>query len=133
MLLSVFIGAGVQIFVTVYTLIAVSIFDLALEFNKGILIGLGTGIFPFFGIVNGYVAGRFYTFFNGSSWKSLALGTAFFLPTLISGTFIIIEFCEYIDTEMFDSLPFLELILLMAFLYCIHVPFTIFGTFVGCL
>lgn len=49
-------------------------------FDKGAYLSVATAVFPIFGVANGYSAARFYTFFNGTSWKTLAFYTACCLP-----------------------------------------------------
>ena len=131
-LLSVLVGAGVQIWCVLYLVILASFYDLYSPFDKGILIGLGVGIFPFFGMFNGYSAARFYTFFNGSDWFTLAGATSIFLPLLILVSLGVIEFMEFAETQMLKNLPFADLNLLMIYWLLLQLPSTFFGTYMGC-
>ena len=114
--------------VTVATLL-VSLYDA--YFDKGALASLATGLLPWFGIFNGYVAARFYTFFNGSSWSQLACCTSFFLPAIISGTVLLIDVCEWIESGRADTLPVRDACLLAAYWFFIHFPLSYMGSYYG--
>ena len=47
--------------------------------------------FPYFGYFNGYTAGKFYTFFNGSSWTTLAILATIFYPVTLFGSYCLID------------------------------------------
>ena len=128
-MMSMFIGAGLQIFcVTVCTLIG-SFYDE--YFDKGAILGIATAIFPWFGFINGYTAARFYTFFNGSSWTKLACYTSMFLPSLISNCCCVIDFCEWIETGRMDSYPIREATVLSYYWFFIHMPSAFAGSYIG--
>lgn len=85
-------------------------------------------MFPFFSATNGYVAARFYKFFNGTNWLTLTLFTSCGLPIFLSGCLIIIDICEYIETKK----PIVSDILVLLIIWlCFNVPITICGSFVG--
>jgi len=111
---------------------AVSIYSLCdFYFDKGKLMGAAAVIFPFFGVVNGYTAARFYTFFNGSSWTTLAVSTSVFLPSLISCLLLVIDLCEWIETGRADSIPVREAIVLSYYWFFFHVPSCFCGSYLG--
>ena len=72
-----------------------SVADFYSPFDKGNLMALAVGLFPFFGLVNGFIAARLYTFFNGSNWLWLAIVAATFLPFTIGGCIVLVDFLEY--------------------------------------
>lgn len=85
-------------------------------------------IFPWFGYFNGFVAARFYTFFNGSSWMKLAFCTSLFLPGFISTCITLIDFCEWIETGRADTIPVREAAVLCYYWFFVHTP----SCFAGC-
>ena len=89
-----------------FVVICYSLYDFYID--KGALVGLASIAFPVFGIVNSYVAARFYTFFHGSSWTRLACCSSLFLPTFIASGLILIDICEWIETGHTDTMPFRE-------------------------
>ena len=89
------------------------------------------GAFPWFGLVNGYVAARLFTFFHGSNWMILAFCTSCFLPTFMSAFLIVIDACEWIETGKADTLPAREACFLGAVWLCIHVPSAYLGSYWG--
>ena len=108
-----------------------TIVDFYSPFDRGIYIGLTTLIFPFFGIVNGFVAARMYTFFNGSSWKKLTSVAGFFLPASIGSCFILVDFMEMFDRDTHKILPAYEALLMFFFWTCFHVPSCCIGSALG--
>jgi len=108
-----------------------TIVDFYSPFDKGIYIGLISSIFPFFGIVNGYIAARMYTFFNGSSWFTLAVCADLFLPLMIGLSLILIDFLEIFDRDVHKILPAYEAALMFLFWLCVHAPMCTFGTMAG--
>lgn len=100
-------------------------------FDKGAYLSVATAVFPIFGIANGYSAARFYTFFNGTSWKTLAVYTACSLPGFIQSCLILIDLCEWIETGRADTLPLRDAFLIGIYQYLIHVPTCFIGTYLG--
>jgi hypothetical protein len=93
--------------------------------------GAAAFIFPFFGCVNGYTAARFYTFFNGSSWTTMAITTSIFLPGLITSLLMVIDMCEWIETGRADTIPVREAFILCYYWFFFHVPSCIIGSYLG--
>lgn len=129
MVLSIFIGAGVQILCVTIVLTIYSLYDF--YFDKGALMYMAVAVFPMFGIINGYTAARFYTFFNCSSWTSLACWTSTFLPGLISSMLMVIDLCEWIETGRADTIPVREAAFLASYWFFFHVPSCFFGSYLG--
>ena len=110
----------------VFTVLVYSLFDF--YFDKGVLVTVAITSFPWFGYLNGYVAARFYTFFNGSSWFYLALYSSIFLPGFCSICFAAIDACEWIETGRADTIPIREAAVLCYYHFFVHTP----SCFAGC-
>ena len=100
-------------------------------FDKGAYLSVATAVFPLFGVANGYSAARFYTFFNGTSWKMLAVFTAAALPMFLSSCLIMIDMCEWIESGRADTLPLRDALLIGLYQYLIHRPTCFAGTYLG--
>lgn len=100
-------------------------------FDKGALIGVATGVFPWLGIFNGYTSSRFYKFFNGSKWTKMDFCSMFFLPGFISACLMLIDVCEWIETGRADTIPVREALLLALYWFVIHVPLCFVGSYIG--
>ena len=87
--------------------------------------------FPYFGYFNGYTAGKYYRFFNGSSWKTLSfLSTIFYPMVLFSGYFMV----DWIDPRFASKLFGKEGVSAETFGYLwlfINFPTTFFGAYRG--
>ena len=89
---------------------------------------LMVGIFPFLGIVNGFISARMYKFFNGTNWITLAVISSGFVSGFFSSCLTAIYLLEFIETERFVVSEILVVIL--AWLG-INGPSTALGTYIG--
>lgn len=55
-------------------------------------------MFPLCGIINGFSAGRLYSFMHGTDWVGLGFVTSMICPILFGFGFVAIDICEYIET-----------------------------------
>lgn len=94
--LSVLLGAGIQILLTVYSAIMCSIGGTFSVANPVLMLSLVVTLFPCFAIVNGFVAAKFYTFWNGSDWMNLAFFAAISYPSFVGICFTIIDVSEWV-------------------------------------
>jgi len=108
-----------------------TVYDFYSPFDKGIYIGLTAIIFPFFGLVNGYVSARMYTFFNGTSWFTLACCADAFLPVALGALFILIDGLESFERNAHKLMPAYDTMLLAIYWIFVHVPLCTFGTGIG--
>lgn len=129
LILSLLIGAGMQILCVTIATLCYSLYDF--YFDKGALVAFAMAVFPWFGIVNGYSAARFYTFFHGSSWSQMACNTSMFLPCFISACLLVIDACEYLETGRADTIPVREATVLAYYWIFIHVPSCFCGSYLG--
>ena len=78
--------------------------------------------------MNGYVAARIYKFFNGTNWITLAVVTTTFLPCILVGALVVIDICEYIQTE---KVIISEIYILLTLWLTLCLPLTLIGSFIG--
>ena len=129
LLLSLLVGAGMQILLCTILTLCYAFYDF--YFDKGAILGFAAAAFPWGGFVNGYTSARIYTFFHGSSWTQMACNTSVFLPCFISACLLIIDTCEWIETGRADSISVLEAAVLAAYWLFIHVPTCFCGAYLG--
>lgn len=127
LLLSLLIGSGAQILGVAVFIVGYSVYDY--YFDKAKIVTMAAGALPWFGLFNGYVAARFYTFFNGSSWMQLACCASIFLPFLLSCCICVIDLCEWIETGRADSIPVREAAVLAYYWFFFHGPSVWLGAF----
>lgn len=126
LIFSVFIGAGTQVLGCFYLALLSTITS---TYSPVILqIQLIVLAFPFFSSINGYVAARIYKFFNGTNWITLAVVTTTFLPCILVGALIVIDICEYIQTE---KAIISEIYILLTLWLSLCLPLTLIGSFIG--
>lgn len=97
-------------------------------FNTTWIVGMMSVVFPFLGIVNGYVSAKFYKFFNGTNW----IGLSCMASTAVSGFFTLcllaIYLAEFLET---DRLVVSEILVYLLTWLFFNVFFTLFGTYLG--
>jgi transmembrane 9 superfamily member 2/4 len=123
-----------QIFVLFIMILLSTVQDYYSPFDKGILIGLTSMIFPFFGCFNGFFSARLYTFFNGSAWEDLATKASLLLPIVLGIMLFLVELCERLESEMLDltDYPFTEPALLLLYWVVVQFPCCYCGVYLAC-
>lgn len=129
LLMSLLVGAGLHIFMVTLTVLIYSLWDF--YFDKGALIAVTLATFPWFGYFNGFVSARFYTFFNGSSWLTMAILTSIFLPGFLSLGLMLIDLCEWFETGRADTMPVREASILCYYWFFIHAPSCFVGSYMS--
>ena len=108
-----------------------TLIDFFSPFDKGIYIGLTVSLFPFFGLFNGMVAGRLYTFFNGTKWFALGTCVSVTLPLLVGGPLILVDAIELFETNVYKVIPGYEALTMVMFWVLVHIPASALGTAFG--
>jgi len=127
--MSLLIGAGVQVLLLTVTVLLYSLYEF--YFDKGAMVAVALAVFPWYGYFNGFIAARFYTFFNGSSWLTMAIMTSIFLPGFLSFGLMIIDLCEWIETGRADSIPVREASFLCYYWFFVHTPTCFAGSYMS--
>ena len=129
MILSTFIGNGVQLFAMIFFSLLISIIGVLRPESRGNLLTLMIFMFVLMGTLGGYSSARIYKSFKGTNWLKNALLTALLYPSIIYIIFLIINF--FFIFEGSDPIKFTDLIaLLVLWLFC-STPLVLIGAFFG--
>ncbi|XP_013788711.1 transmembrane 9 superfamily member 2-like [Limulus polyphemus] len=130
MLLSVFLGSGVQVFfMTLITLFFACLGFLS-PANRGALMTCAMVLFVCLGTPAGYFSARIYKSFSGEKWKSNVLLTALLCPGLLFGLFFIMNLILWAKGSS-AAIPFTTLLALLALWFGISLPLTFVGAYFG--
>lgn len=130
MLLSVFLGSGVQIFfMTLITLVFACLGFLS-PANRGALMTCVLVLYVCLGTPAGYVSARIYKMFGGEKWKSNVLLTAFLCPGIVFGVFFVLNLILWTMGSS-AAIPFSTLVALLALWFGISVPLSFVGAYFG--
>jgi transmembrane 9 superfamily protein 2/4 len=130
MLLSVFIGCGNQLLLMTLVMLIFACLGFLSPANRGGLLTALFLLFIFAGTVSGYKSSRIYKLFDGKSWKTNALLSAFLLP----GCVFVISFMLNLlvwARQSTSAMPFTTLIALVLLWFGISVPLTFIGSYFG--
>jgi transmembrane 9 superfamily protein 2/4 len=130
MLLSVFLGSGMQIAM----ISIVTIFFACLGFlspaNRGSLMTTSLVLFVFLGTPAGFISARMYKLFGGEKWKSNMLFTALLVPGIVFGIFFLLDIILWAEGSS-SAVPFTTLVALLFMWFGISVPLTFVGSYLG--
>ncbi|KAK2152562.1 hypothetical protein LSH36_325g02079 [Paralvinella palmiformis] len=130
MVLSVFLGSGVQIFfMTLITLIFACLGFLS-PANRGALMTCVLVLYVCLGTPGGYVSARIYKMFGGEKWKSNVILTAFLCPGVIFGIFFMLNLILWAKHSS-AAVPFTTLLALLALWFGVSIPLTFVGAYFG--
>ena len=130
MLLSVFVGTGVQIFWMCLFTIGFAVAGLLSPANRGSIVTGLILLFVFMGSLAGYYSSTTYKMFRGLAWKQNTVYTAFLFPGtvfLIMGSINAVLWVEGSS----GALPFSTLFTLLFIWFCVSVPLVFLGSFFG--
>lgn len=130
MLLSVFLGSGVQVLcMTVITLFFACLGFLS-PANRGALMTCALVLFVCLGTPAGYVSARIYKAFGGYKWKMNVLLTALFCPGVVFSLFFVMNLLLWAKGSS-AAIPFTTLIALLALWFGVSLPLTFVGAYFG--
>ena len=128
-LLSTFIGNGVQLFSMVFFSLLISIIGVLKPESRDNLLTLMLLMFILMGFLGGYSSAVIYKSFKGTNWIKNALLTALLYPSIIYCVFIFTNF--FLIFEESDSIKFTAFLsLLFLWLFC-STPLVLIGSFSG--
>ena len=128
-ILSTFIGNGIQLFAMVFLSLLISIIGVLRPESRGSLLTLMIYIFIFMGFLGGYSSSRIFKSFKGKNWLKNAILTALLYPSIIFIIFILINFLFIFEGS--DPINFTDfLALLILWLFC-STPLVLIGSFFG--
>lgn len=130
MLLSVFLGSGVQ--VTCMTLITLAFACLGFlsPANRGALMTCAMVLYVSLGTPAGYVSARIYKSFGGIKWKSNVLLTSIVCPGVVFCLFFVMNLVLWGEGSS-GAVPFSTLVALLALWFGVSVPLTFVGAYFG--
>ena len=129
MLLSTFIGNGVQLFAMIFLSLLISIIGVLRPESRGNLLTLMIFMFVIMGTLGGYSSARIYKSFKGNNWLKNAFLTALLYPSIIFSIFLLINFLFIFEgSEPIKFTDFLALLVL--WLFC-STPLVLIGAFLG--
>ncbi|XP_067622252.1 transmembrane 9 superfamily member 2 isoform X3 [Eurosta solidaginis] len=130
MLLSVFLGSGVQ--VTFMTLITLGFACLGFlsPANRGALMTCAMILFVSLGTPAGYVSARIYKSFGGVKWKSNVVLTSLVCPGVVFCLFFVMNLVLWHESSS-GAVPFSTLIALLGLWFGVSVPLTFVGAYLG--
>ena len=130
MLLSVFVGTGVQLFLMcVFTLLC-SIVGLLSPASRGSIVTGFIFLFVFMGSFAGYYSSTTYKMFRGLEWWKNTLYTAFLYPATVFLFLGAINLTLWIEGSS-GALPFSTFFTLLFLWFCVSVPLVLLGSFYG--
>jgi transmembrane 9 superfamily protein 2/4 len=130
MLLSVFLGSGVQVLcMTVITLFFACLGFLS-PANRGALMTCALVLYVCLGTPAGYVSARVYKAFGGYKWKLNVLMTSLLCPGVVFSLFFVMNLLLWAKGSS-AAIPFTTLIALLALWFGVSLPLTFVGAYFG--
>ncbi len=130
LLLSVLLGNGVQIFVMTASTIVFALLGFLSPSNRGSLGTIMILLYTILGSVGGYVSARVYKAMGGEQWK-LNIGlTPLLVPTIVFGTFFLLDLFLWAKQSS-GAVPFTTMLVLLAIWFIISIPLSVAGSWLG--
>ncbi|XP_043642141.1 transmembrane 9 superfamily member 2 [Drosophila teissieri] len=130
MLLSVFLGSGVQVLVMSMITLAFACLGFLSPANRGALMTCSMVLFVSLGTPAGYVSARIYKSFGGLKWKSNVILTSIVCPGVVFSLFFVMNLVLWWENSS-GAVPFSTLIALLALWFGVSVPLTFVGAYFG--
>ncbi|KAL1124782.1 hypothetical protein AAG570_001403 [Ranatra chinensis] len=130
MLLSVFLGSGVQVFFMTLVTLAFACLGFLSPANRGALMTCAMVLFVCLGTPAGYTSARIYRSFGGEKWKSNVLLTSMLCVGVVFTLFFIMNLILWAEDSS-AAVPFSTLVALLALWFCVSVPLTFIGSVFG--
>jgi len=130
MLYAVFVGTGVQIFITTLCIICFSAIGFLSPARRGSLMTATLVFYMICGIVAGYVSSRMYKSFRGRQWQLCTILTATLFPGMGFFTFLFFNIVLFF-LHSSASAPFLDVIIVAAMWCCVSIPLVFLGAYFG--
>ncbi|KAL3692085.1 hypothetical protein R1sor_005736 [Riccia sorocarpa] len=131
-LLCVMIGDGVQITGMAIVTILFAAFGFMSPASRGMLLTGMVLLYLFLGIAAGYVAARMWRTLTGNAqgWRSIAWKVACFFPGITFGILTFLNSLLWANGST-GAIPISLFFILLALWFCISVPLTLLGGFLG--
>ncbi|KAJ3091896.1 hypothetical protein HK102_012818 [Quaeritorhiza haematococci] len=129
-LLSVMVGNGAQLFLMAAITLVFAVLGFLSPSARGSLTTIMLVLYVFFGCVAGYFSARLYKMFGGEAWKKNVVLTAFLVPGIIFGIFIILNFV-LLGARSSGAVPFGTMFALFAMWFLVSAPLCFVGAYFG--
>ncbi|KAF3331359.1 Transmembrane 9 superfamily member 12 [Carex littledalei] len=131
-LLCVMVGDGVQILGMAMVTIVFAALGFMSPASRGMLLTGMIILYLFLGIIAGYVSVRFWRTIKGTSegWRSVSWSTACFFPGISFLILTTLNFMLWANNST-GALPISLFFTLLSLWFCISVPLTLIGGFIG--
>uniref|UniRef100_A0A131Z0K3 Transmembrane 9 superfamily member n=1 Tax=Rhipicephalus appendiculatus TaxID=34631 RepID=A0A131Z0K3_RHIAP len=130
LLLSVFVGSGVQIFFMTFITLLFACFGFLSPANRGALMTCAMVLFVCLGTPAGYVSAVLYKTFGQFRWRLNMLMTALVCPGVVFSVFFVLNLLLWAK-ESSAAIPFTTLIALLALWFGISLPLCFVGGYFG--
>ena len=130
LILSVFLGNGVQLFVMTGCTIIFALLGFLSPSNRGALGTVMILLYTIFGCIGGYVSARVYKSFGGESWKRNIALTPLLIPGIVFATFFLLNLFVWAKHSS-GAVPFTTMLVILAIWFVISVPLSFAGSWVG--
>jgi len=129
-LFSILVGEGANFFIMTGITLFCAILGLLSPANGGALIITIVVLVILGAFFSGYVSTRLYKMFNGPNWKHNILGTAFFIPGLVFGIVLFLNFFIW-GAHSSGGVSFTALLSLMGLYIGVSLPLNFVGAYIG--
>ncbi|KAH6658889.1 hypothetical protein BKA67DRAFT_509876 [Truncatella angustata] len=130
LLLSVFLGNGVQLFVMAGFTICFALLGFLSPSNRGSLGTIAVLLYTLLSFVGGYISARSYKSMNGDKWK-LNIGlTPLLVPGLVFGTFFFLNLFLWANQSA-GAVPFSTMLVIIGIWFVISIPLSFAGSWFG--
>jgi len=129
-ILSVFVGSGVQIFAMLVITLIFAVLGFLSPANRGGLMTAMVVLYVVMGAFAGYFSARLYKFFKGQHWKKNMFLTALVFPGIIFSIFFILNLILVYEGSS-GAVPFGTLVALIALWFGISMPLVLCGSYFG--
>lgn len=130
MILSVFIGTGVQLICMSVATLTFTLLGLLSPENRGSLTTALIFLFVFMGSFAGYNSSSIYKMFRGTEWQKSTIFTAFFFPGVVFIVSMIINIALLFEGSS-GAVPFSTFFKLLFLWFCVSVPLVFIGSYYG--
>ena len=130
LLLSVFLGNGVQLFLMTGIAIVFALFGFLSPSNRGSLATAILILYTFLGFVGGYVSARVYKTFGGDAWKRNIVLTPVMVPAVVFSTFFLLNLLVW-SYGSSGAVPFTTMLVIVGIWFLISLPLSFAGSWVG--
>ncbi|KAF3901695.1 hypothetical protein ABW20_dc0102088 [Dactylellina cionopaga] len=129
-LLAPLVGSGVQILVTMFSLIIFSLIGVLNPSYRGGFVSFGLFLFVFAGLFSGYFSSRVYKAFGGDNWVKNAALTSLLVPGFVFSAVFILNLFVWAQASS-SAIPFFTLVALVSMWLLISVPLVLLGAWFG--